>query len=130
MRIGRIGRLLLLALIGMPPRPVDVGVHAKVHPPDDAAPIDVHEDNRSAIIVIQDQQYNGRTKAIDIRLKVLRQSAATGLLKLVPIASALMLADLLTKQLLSTVFWRLVQTPILGARDLNSNSNLAQSRRP
>ena len=83
--------------------------HAKVHPPDDAAPIDVHEDNRSAILIIQDQQYNGRTKAIDIRLKVLRQSAATGLLKLIPTQSASMLADLLTKQLLSAVFWRLVR---------------------
>ncbi|XRB07686.1 hypothetical protein NFJ02_32g82370 [Pycnococcus provasolii] len=54
--------------------------------------------------------YNGRTKAIDIRLKMLRKAKAVGILNLKPTGSDDMISDILTKQLPAKDFWRHAHT--------------------
>ena len=75
---------------------------------DDREHASVHHDNTSAITIIQDRVYNGRTKHIDVRLKQLRELVRDGVVLLRYISTHCQLADVLTKGLLRPQHWNLI----------------------
>ena len=106
-------RRLALELGIAQPRVIDITVPRHPHQ-DDYQPMAVHEDNSSTIRILENRMYNGRTKAIDIRLKLIRQCVAGEIFKLIQCSTLLMLADIFTKALAVAQFWRLAR--ILAGR--------------
>ena len=66
---------------------------------DQLAPVGVFQDNQSAIQIIQDVVYSGRTKHLDIRLKYLREQVRIGAVLLRFVRTTRQLADVFTKGL-------------------------------
>ena len=66
--------------------------------------VDVYQDNISAISIVQDLVYTGRTKHLDIRLKFVREYVRRGALLLRYLPTRKMLADVLTKGLPARTF--------------------------
>jgi hypothetical protein len=85
----------------LPPRPTTIKVseHEKSRFTDDLHPASIYQDNTSAITIIQDVVYNGRTKHLDIRLKRLRELVRSGVIHLTYLKTDLQLADVFTKGL-------------------------------
>ena len=80
---------------------------------DELQSANVFQDNISAITIIQDRVYNGKTKHMDTRLKRTRELVKDGTLLLRYLSTHLQLADLFTKALSAVTFLRLI-TPILS----------------
>ena len=59
----------------------------------------MYQDNTSAITIVQDVVYNGRTKHIDIRLKHLREAVKLGAILLKYVSTHDQISDILTKGL-------------------------------
>ena len=99
-------RLLLKELRILPPRPTVVGLTQaeRDEHTDELKSVDVYQDNISAISIVQDLVYTGRTKHLDIRLKFVREYVRRGALLLRYLPTRKMLADVLTKGLPARTF--------------------------
>ena len=96
-----VARLLLkeLRLLRSRPTMVQYTDHERSQFTDRLAPVGIFQDNQSAITIIQDVVYSGRTKHLDIRLKYLREQVRIGAVVLRYVRTALQLADVFTKGL-------------------------------
>ncbi|XRB07636.1 opia protein [Pycnococcus provasolii] len=79
-------------------------------------PTQIFEDNMSAITILSDIIYSGRTKHIDVRLKSIRDRLQDGSLKLTYVPTDRQLADMFTKGLAREKFSRLRRSVIDGDR--------------
>ena len=73
----------------------------------DQSPVLIYEDNQSAIAMVQNPQFHGRAKHIDIRHHFVREEVSKGTVTLQYCPSGDMTADILTKGLCSDAFSKL-----------------------
>ncbi|XRB20338.1 ribosomal protein L34 [Pseudoscourfieldia marina] len=90
-----------------------------------AGPTTIMEDNMSAITIIRDIVYNGRTKHIDVRLKNLRDHVKRKALELQHIDTKEQIADIFTKGLGREAFDRLSER-LMGEPHLHSLQTVAR----
>ena len=74
----------------------------------------IYEDNQSTIYKVTNPQYHGRTKHIDIKFHYIREQVEKKAIQLEYCESKNMVADMLTKALLSSQFVKLRE--MLGVR--------------
>ena len=68
---------------------------------DSGSPITIHEDNQSCIALSKNRMTTGRSKHMDMRYHLRRQKVDSGDIEVKYYATASMLADVLTKPLVS-----------------------------
>ena len=83
------------------------------------------EDNMSAITIIRDIVYNGRTKHIDVRLKNLRDHVKRKALELQHIDTKEQIADIFTKGLGRDAF-QFLSGQLMGEPSLRSLQSVAR----
>ena len=76
----------------------------------------IHEDNQSTICMVKNPQYHGRAKPIDIKFHYIREQVEKKAIQLEYCESKNMVADMLTKTLLSSQFVKLRE--MLGVREI------------
>ena len=76
----------------------------------------IYEDNQSTICMAKNPQYHGRTKHIDIKFYYIREQVEKKAIQLEYCESKNMVADMLTKALLSSQFVKLRE--IFGVREI------------
>ena len=80
----------------------------------------VLEDNTAAIDIAGDPKHHARVKHMGVRLSLIRETVAEGIVKVEWCPTAHMLADLLTKALPQDTFWRMLDS--IGMRRLSQLS--------
>ena len=90
-----------------------------------AGPTTIMEDNMSAITIIRDIVYNGRTKHIDVRLKNLRDHVKRKALELQHIDTKEQIADIFTKGLGRDAF-QFLSGQLMGEPSLRSLQSVAR----